>query len=218
MLAFGDVPVGQTQTETVTVKNTGKAPLRVSETTISGENADAFAVVSGSDQTSRAAPFALASGSSPLGFSAASDRAPFTVAPGESRTITVAFTPSVACPRNATLTIKSNASKQSTAVALTGMGVEAGSDAKSETSQKSVTAATPQPPSETEPALDRGGHRSTQPIHPVVSGQESHDQPTQAQPTRTDQDRSEVTGLDLSGVLTGVVRAAEQLIEDLWPL
>ena len=90
---FGDVVVGETATEQVTVTNVGTADLIVSSIVISGVDADNFSV----------------------------DETPFTLAPGESQTLDVSFTPDEVRSFSASLDIDSNGGSKS--VTLTGSGV-----------------------------------------------------------------------------------------------
>jgi hypothetical protein len=96
-LSFGDVEVSTTTTRTLTVANTGTADLTVRETTISGPNAADFTVVSGG--------------------------APFVLAAGTSRDVTVRLAPTAATAREATLTVASDDPDEPTVdVSLSGTG------------------------------------------------------------------------------------------------
>lgn len=95
-ISFGNVFVGtQNSTPTVTVSNTGDAPLNVNSLTISGDS-DFFVSVNNCSGV---------------------------VAPGGSCTIQMEFHPLSAGPGSATLTIGSNASNGPVSVALSGTGV-----------------------------------------------------------------------------------------------
>jgi len=80
-LAFGAVAVGSTATKNVTVTNTGGTGLDVTNVTVTGPDADAFDVPG------------------PI---------PDVLAPGASRTLTVAFSPNASGDRTATLEIATN--------------------------------------------------------------------------------------------------------------
>ena len=96
-LAFGNQLAGTTSAaRTVTVTNTGSAPLTVSGLTLGGIDGGSFAAT---------------------GCSAA-------VAPGGTCTVSVTFRPPTAGAKAATLTIASDASNAAPVVALTGTGVE----------------------------------------------------------------------------------------------
>ncbi|WP_161782621.1 choice-of-anchor D domain-containing protein [Halococcus sediminicola] len=79
---YGDVAVGSGDTQTFTVTNDGTAPLDVSGTRLIGADADQYTFVSGDGS--------------------------FTLAPDESREVTVAFAPTSTGAKNATLAIDSD--------------------------------------------------------------------------------------------------------------
>ncbi|MBV9609817.1 MAG: choice-of-anchor D domain-containing protein, partial [Acidobacteria bacterium] len=94
---FGNVLVGSTTASTpVTVKNTGSAPLQISNAAISGANATDFAFTSASF--------------------------PVTVAPGATTIINLTFSPSVKGTEMASLDITDTANGSPHSVALTGTG------------------------------------------------------------------------------------------------
>lgn len=92
-VAFGNVQMGETATQTVTLTNNGTAPVAV-----------ASAVVTGS-------PAITATGGTG------------TIAPGASATVTLTFTPTTTGAATGTLTITSNAPNSPQTVALTGTGI-----------------------------------------------------------------------------------------------
>ncbi|WP_435078870.1 choice-of-anchor D domain-containing protein [Halococcus sp. AFM35] len=94
---FGDVTVGESSTETVTVENEGNGPVTVNETSISGADADEFEVVGGG--------------------------ADFTLQPQETQQIEVQFTPDSAGEKSGDLTIDTENDGTET-VSLSGNGVE----------------------------------------------------------------------------------------------
>ncbi len=99
-LDFGDVLLGESAEDSVVVSNEGNADLEISDLAIGGDNAEDFAIQN--------AP-----------------SLPATLAPEDSLTLVVAFTPSAAGSRAATLTIESDdADEGSVEVALSGNGVE----------------------------------------------------------------------------------------------
>ena len=96
-LNFGERLVGTSGTsQTVTVKNTGSAPMTVSGASVGGTNASDFSVVSGSCGSS--------------------------VAAGASCSIAVNFTPSAAGTRSASLSISHNAAASPQVIGLGGTG------------------------------------------------------------------------------------------------
>jgi len=97
-LTFGNVPVGQTVTKDLTVKNTG----RTSSLIISGAT------------SSDPAEFAVSGGTC--------GTIPVTVAPNTSCKMAVSFNPIEAVPYSATLTVSDNAASSPQSVALTGTG------------------------------------------------------------------------------------------------
>ncbi len=96
-LAFGSVNLGANAVQSLTVANTGAAPLNVGTPAITGANAGDFTLVTN-------------------GCTAA-------VAPGGTCTLTLRFTPSAAGARAATLTLPSNDPAGPRTVALSGTGV-----------------------------------------------------------------------------------------------
>lgn len=95
---FGRRRVGAEVTSEVTVRNIGTAPLEVSQTLLTGGGKESYRIVSGS--------------------------APFTLAPGASRTIEVGFTAATTATANATLNLFHNAAGSPSAVNLSGFGKE----------------------------------------------------------------------------------------------
>ncbi|MFB6296507.1 MAG: choice-of-anchor D domain-containing protein, partial [Halobacteriales archaeon] len=95
-LAYGASPTNSSTTRTVTVRNGGNATLVLSGTRLGGESPGAFAVVSSGGTTS--------------------------LAPGESREISVAFAPAATGQQNATLSIPSNDPEGALNVSLSGTG------------------------------------------------------------------------------------------------
>jgi surface glycoprotein (TIGR04207 family) len=102
---FGDVNVSETKDQTVTVVNDGNAPVEVIDTSIEGANGTEFFVVN-----------------NPAGN--AQDDQSFTLAPGESRDLTVRFAPSATGDKSANLDIVTE-NDGSEEVQLSGTGVEA---------------------------------------------------------------------------------------------
>ena len=98
-VAFGNQTVGITSsTQTVTITNSGTAPLTISRIELAGTHAADFAVTgSGGD----------------------------TLAPNASRTLTLRFTPSATGSRSASLKITDNAPGSPHTIALTGAGIVA---------------------------------------------------------------------------------------------
>ncbi len=95
-LDFGTVLVGGSATREATIENTGDADLDITGVSIVGPDAAAFAIASGGGSG--------------------------TLAPEATRTVTVAFSPSSAGSRSATLEVTSNAGLASTS--LSGAGVD----------------------------------------------------------------------------------------------
>jgi len=98
-LVFGNVPVGQTATKTLTVHNTGAVNSLIISSAISSD------------------PEFLASSSGTCG------TIPVTVAPKTTCTLAVAFTPNAAGTPSATLTLSDNATTSPQSVALSGTGI-----------------------------------------------------------------------------------------------
>ena len=92
-LSFGNVTVSSTQPATATITNTGSASVSVSSVSVSG-----------------------------TGFSLANSIAPFSLAVGQAKPLTVNFTPASSGSATGTLTIKSTAQNSTFAVPLTGTG------------------------------------------------------------------------------------------------
>lgn len=92
-MSLGSVNLGSTVTKTLTISNTGGTTLKISSASVSGSGY-------------------LASG---LTF-------PYSLAAGSTASLSVTFTPTAAGTDNATLTLASDASDPSVAVALTGSG------------------------------------------------------------------------------------------------
>lgn len=96
-LSFGSQAVGLTTTaETLTLTNTGSAPLNIASVLIAGANVDDFAEIA--------------------------DTCGISVAAGSACTIGVAFTPRVGGARTATISITDNAPGSPQAVSLSGVG------------------------------------------------------------------------------------------------
>ena len=93
-VSFGNVTVNTSATQTVTLTNTGGTSVTISGVTISG-----------------------------TGFSVAQVFTPFTVAPGATKPLTVAFDLAAAGYASGSLTVKSNASDPSLSIPLSGTGV-----------------------------------------------------------------------------------------------
>jgi Domain of unknown function (DUF4082)/Abnormal spindle-like microcephaly-assoc'd, ASPM-SPD-2-Hydin len=93
-VAFGSVPIGVANTQTLTVSNSGNANLTISQTTAAG-----------------------------TGFSVTGPALPMTVAPSTSIALTVGFSPGTVGTTSGTVTIGSNATPSPLAVPLTGTGV-----------------------------------------------------------------------------------------------
>jgi hypothetical protein len=92
-VAFGSVGKGRSTTVTTTVTNDGTAPLNVTDVSVQGADADAFAVRTTTTPT---------------------------VAPGEQQSYTVAFEPSTAGTLTASLTVSSNATQRPVTTDLNG--------------------------------------------------------------------------------------------------
>jgi|GEM_PF-3562965 len=93
----GDVPNGTSKTTPVVVSNAGTAPLSVTSTALGGPDAESFSLAGGGS---------------------------FVLGPGQSRTLSVTFTPASIRPHAADLTVLSNDTDESTAlVKLRGTGV-----------------------------------------------------------------------------------------------
>jgi hypothetical protein len=97
-LSYGNVTVGSSSDQDVTVENVGTETLNVTGINLTGSNAEEFSIVSGGD--------------------------PFSLEPGESQVITVGFEPTSGGKKSATLEITSDdADESSVKVALSGTGV-----------------------------------------------------------------------------------------------
>jgi hypothetical protein len=96
-LSFGSITVGNNQSLTETVTNTGGASVTISQASISGS-----------------------------GFSLSGITTPVTLTAGQSATFSVKFTPASAGSASGTVTIASNASNPTLTVALSGTGVAPG--------------------------------------------------------------------------------------------
>ncbi len=92
-LAFGDVTINTSSTQTLTLRSTGTSPVVINSTSLSGSG---FAVTGGA--------------------------LPATLNPGQSMTLQVAFTPTAAGAATGQLTINSNSSSGASTIALTGSG------------------------------------------------------------------------------------------------
>ncbi|HKQ85759.1 MAG TPA: choice-of-anchor D domain-containing protein [Candidatus Acidoferrales bacterium] len=95
-LGFGNVGVGSTATLTLSVSNTGTDTVNISSASISG---GVFTVISGSGSA--------------------------TLAAGQTDTVQVQFAPTSITPATGTLTVTSDASNPSLAIALSGTGLQA---------------------------------------------------------------------------------------------
>jgi pectate lyase len=95
-ISFGNVPVGLTNTQTMTVSNPGSANLSISRATVSGSG---------------------------FGFNGLT--LPLTVAPGKSAAFTVSFAPAAASGATGNLSLINNAPNSPTTIALSGTGVVA---------------------------------------------------------------------------------------------
>ncbi|MFC3956843.1 Ig-like domain-containing protein [Halovivax cerinus] len=96
-LDFGTTPVGSTRTKTITVANVGDRNLTLSDVTLAGPEADAFAITAGN-------------GTAELGY-------------GETEGFTVAYTPTALGTANATVTVHSDDPDEPTVdVSLAGSG------------------------------------------------------------------------------------------------
>jgi len=91
-VAFGNVPVGVSNTQTLTLKDSGNANLIISQTTVTG-----------------------------TGFSISGPALPATVTPGNSVALTVRFSPAAAGARSGTVGIASNAAALSVPLTATGI-------------------------------------------------------------------------------------------------
>jgi hypothetical protein len=91
-VAFGNVPIGVSNTQTLTLKDSGNASLIISQTTIAG-----------------------------TGFSISGPALPATVTPGNSVALTVRFSPGVAGNATGTVAIASNATSLNVPVTGTGV-------------------------------------------------------------------------------------------------
>src|ERR1700723_3601487 len=96
-LSFGDVTVGNTTTQSLTVTNTGTATVNISQATMTGA---AFSAVSGS----------------PSG----------AIQVGQSVSMQVQFAPTTSGATSGTVTVISDASNSPLAISLTGTGAQAG--------------------------------------------------------------------------------------------
>lgn len=93
---FGKLPAGTSATQSLTLTNSGTAPLTINSMSLSGSNASDFKLDAGNG--------------------------PITLAPRASRTLTLRFTPSAPRPCTASLTIQDNAPGSPHVVALRGTG------------------------------------------------------------------------------------------------
>ena len=96
-LSFGSVAVGANGTQQIVVSNTGTAAVSISSITVSGS-----------------------------GYTVSGVTTPATVNPSSSLTLTATFTPTAAGNDTGTITIASNASNASLAIALSGTATQAG--------------------------------------------------------------------------------------------
>jgi hypothetical protein len=93
-LDFGNVTVGQTATQSITVSNSGNSNIDISQVNVSG-----------------------------AGFSASGLTPPVTLNPGQNATISVVFAPTASGSASGSVSIVSNATNSPATVALTGSGV-----------------------------------------------------------------------------------------------
>jgi HYDIN/CFA65/VesB family protein len=101
-VSFGNQRIGATSAaQTITLTNTGNAPLTISAISFGGPQMGEFALASGGGTG--------------------------VLAPGVSRTLALSFTPAAAGPRTATLVITSDAPGSPHSVTLTGAGVASAS-------------------------------------------------------------------------------------------
>jgi len=96
---FGSVDVGNSTSGTLTVENTGTADVAVTGTTVVGTDSGGFSVTAGG--------------------------APFDLAPGATRAVTVTFAPTHAGTNTATFRVASNATPPTTDVSVSGTGLDA---------------------------------------------------------------------------------------------
>ena len=92
-MSLGSVPVGSSQTQALTLSNSGGSPLTISAATVSGS-----------------------------GFTASGLTFPYTLAAGTSASLSLVFSPTAAGTNIATLSVSSNASNSLVNVSLTGSG------------------------------------------------------------------------------------------------
>jgi len=104
LVSFGSVKIKTQTTQTLTVSNTGKAPLTISQAAVSG-----------------------------TGFSLSGISAPITVAAGASMNFTVSFQPTTTGAASGSIAISSNASTSPLTISLAGTGVTASTPAISVT-------------------------------------------------------------------------------------
>jgi hypothetical protein len=97
-ISFGSVNVGQSQTVSETVTNSGGSSVTVSQLTVSGS-----------------------------GFGVSGATVPFTLAAGASKAFSVSFAPTASGSASGTLSVSSNASNPTLSVALSGSGTATGS-------------------------------------------------------------------------------------------
>lgn len=97
---FGDVPVGDARTRTITTENPVGRSLSVTDLSIAGADAEAFSVVGGN--------------------------APFEVGPNESHTSRIRFAPTSTGEKSAKVTVDTSIGSSMTAGRLAGRGVENG--------------------------------------------------------------------------------------------
>ena len=93
-VSFGNVTLGLTNTQTMTLSNPGSASLNVSQAAVTG-----------------------------VGFALSGLTLPLTIAPGQSSAFTVSFTPATASSVTGSLSLVSNAPSSPTSIALSGTGV-----------------------------------------------------------------------------------------------
>jgi hypothetical protein len=94
-VSFGDVPVGQTFTQALTITNTGNADLQVTQATLSGSTSITLAGLT----------------------------VPLTISPGQTVSFSAQFAPTATGAASATLAFTSNSSTAMSAIALSGNGI-----------------------------------------------------------------------------------------------
>ena len=130
--SFTNIVVGQNQTQTETLKNTGGSNITISAATESGS-----------------------------GFSISGITAPLTLTPGQSTSFSVTFTPPSANTFNGTISITSNASNPSLTMSLSGTGVAPATLTATPSSLTFTTVVVGQSQTQTETVMNTGGVSAT---------------------------------------------------------